>query len=197
MNRFDVRRSVPVMLAMLALGVPGCRCCRTIRGGPVESTVVPGPAGASSPSKVLVEMVIVEDSEGRTAPALPSVPNGQSYAVLSAESARSLRTLAEKSHLGRIVQMPSIVTRSGEEATIEIGDTSQAGVWIGSRMSLTPTVDGTSARFTGSIHMPAFDANLQNARVRPGETILIASHPSASPQAGRTFALLHATVIPN
>lgn len=193
-------------LLLLAAGaLAGCRasCC----GAPLPGASNPAP---SSPARqVLFESALVTGSAAEVAAFLGSAAPtaGQSWRVVSDTQAPRLETLAAAPAGARQLVLPSVVSTSGEEATIEIRDEPPGGVWSGVRAHGSAQVmpDGSGVVLDyATLHRPSAPGSgvtpaeqrtaVAGATLRAGEVLILVSPPDA--QGRQSAALVRTIVLP-
>ena len=205
------RLHVFVALPLLAVA-PGCRarCCP-----PPAPVVVAHPAPPPSPSarsisgtpregrQVLIELALYAVPEERFVGSLAGrFGDGVAPLVMHATEARGWQMALTTEGGAEILQLPSVVTQAGEEATVEVGETVRGGGWQGVTARALPRMDGERVRLDLVVTQRpvAHDAfytqsvSTRGARLGSGESLLLMS---AAPKAGRRLVVVTtATVLP-
>lgn len=136
MNSLDVRRLGLALLVTPALALAGCRCCRPCASpcaapvavaAPMPTFVAAGPApttAASQPTQVLVQVQVFEVT-AQAAWRLHVDPTAtrSNYGVLPAKAGEELAASLGNAEGVRLLNMPAIVTRFGQEASLFVGET--------------------------------------------------------------------------
>ena len=158
MNRFAVGLLNSALLALGGIGIAGCRCCAPCVEG------LPPSAPVATSVSVLVEVAVfqADDDASAAAVGLSTGAGDPRFRVMSAEESTAFAADWSSSRGVTLLQMPSVVTRSGEEVTIHVGETPEPvskGIvnergglefsveerdWTGTRARLVPTYDGAT-----------------------------------------------------
>jgi hypothetical protein len=163
-----------------------------------------------SPARqVLFESALVTGTAAEVAAFLGSAAPaaGQSWRVVPDTQAPRLETLAAPPGGARQLVLPSVVSTSGEEATIEIRDEPPGGAWSGVRAHGSARVmpDGSGVQLDyATLHRPAAHdsastvagqrTGVTGATLRAGEVLILVSSPDA--QGRQSAALVRTIVLP-
>jgi hypothetical protein len=195
----------PLVLAV-ALLAPACRsgsCCPA--GVPASCPTAVGVVQAPEP-QVLVEMTLLELSEAQIAAHLAVGVGGSGpRRVLSAAQAAAFLNAIRAEPTREVVQMPSIVTASGEDAIVEIQEAEPSARWSGMRVAVSPRVHSdreqleldvqASRRPPSGAAAAAQQVETKASRLHSQETLILLGPPDAV--TGRRFlATVRPTILP-
>ncbi len=196
---------VPLSLTV-ALLAPACRsgccppagmpaCCPTA----IEVLRVPEP-------QVLVEMTLLELSDSQVAAHLPAgMGGGGPTRVLSATQAAAFLSGIRADPTSEVIQMPSIVTASAEDAIVEMQEAGPPARWSDMRVAVSPRVYSDRDQLELDVHASrrppagaaaaAQQVETKAARLRSQETLILLGPPAAL--TGRRFlATVRPTILP-
>lgn len=165
-------------------------------------TPTPTPAPAPGPG-VLLEMALYAVPEERFVGSLAGrFGDGVVPLVMDATEARGWQMALTTEGGAEILQMPSVVTQAGDEATVEVGERLPGGAWQGVTAWAAPRVEGGRILLDLVVTQRpvAHDADAvqqvstRGARLASGQSLLLMS---AAPKAGRRLVVVgRATVLP-
>ncbi len=192
-----------VTLALLASGCRS-RCCPLVAAPapcPTAIEVVRAPE-----PQVLVEMTLLDLSEAQVRAHLPPGTGGEGpMRVLSAAQTAAVWDGFRTAPPGEVIQMPAIVTSSGEDAIVEVSEAPPPARWSGMSVAVSPRVapdrDQLELDVRASRRAPAgASAATQQvettaARLRSQETLVLLGPPDAV--TGRRFLVtVRPTILP-